>query len=351
MRLSILMPSHRDDLAAISRIAQACSWAGPEVEVIVRDNSQKPGKRSLIERFEADNFRLVFAEECEGHDNAMQALALARGDFVFFVADDDTCLDRGIAAIAAAAAAFSDDASVCGITGAYVVEEQKGSIFIRYPDVASPDVVARTFGYVGVQGPNLLFYSALRRTMIQDCWRFIEDRPFAFPFHDQVLSLLHLLAGRFVDIGRLMVAYDNLNWESAEKGANSDTAHYAAAGMDPAFGRLSWLLCAFEGAWLTLYSRYGSRHTIEQRQAIAVRWFEVMFARFAGDKRGDFGSSLGPQADLLCQKWRGLYPHVDLQALLADICDFIALSSPENARLYGQFWRSLAAESISEPGS
>jgi glycosyltransferase involved in cell wall biosynthesis len=343
MRLSILMPSHRDDRTAISRIAQACSWAGPEVEIIVRDNSQKPGKRKLIEPFQADNFRVVFAEECPAYDNAMQALTLARGDFVFYVADDDTSLDRGIAAMAAAAETFADDPSVVGITGAYVVEEQRGSIFIKYPDVDSPDVVTRSFGYIGVQGPNLLFYSAFRRTMIQDCWRFLTESPFAFPFHDQILSLLHLLAGRFVDIGRLMVAYDNMNWESAAKAAESETGYYAAAGMDPAFGRLSWLLCAFEGAWLTLYSRYGAGCSLEQRQAIATRWFQVMFARFAGDNRGNFGSSLGPQADLLCQKWRGLYPNFDLQVLLTDITDFIALHSPEKAQLYRDFWVSQAA--------
>ena len=179
MRLSILMPSHRDDRKAISRIAQACSWAGPGVEVIVRDNSEKAGKRGLIEGFQADNFRLIFADECPAEVNAMAALDLARGDFVFFVGDDDLFLDRGIAAMAAAAEKFADDASVSGITGAYVVEEQRGSIFISYPDIASPDVVKRTFGYIGLQGPNLLFYSALRRTMILDCWRFLDETPFA----------------------------------------------------------------------------------------------------------------------------------------------------------------------------
>jgi hypothetical protein len=343
MRLSILMPTHRDDRKAISRIAQACSWAGASVEVIIRDNSEKPGKRGLIEGFQAENCKIVFAEECPAAVNAMGALALAMGDFVLFVADDDTCLDRGIAAIAAAAEKFADDASVSGITGAYVVEEQRGSVFISYPDIASPDVVKRTFGYIGLQGPNLLFYSALRRTMILDCWKFLDETPFVFPFHDQVLSLVHLLEGRFVDVGRLVLAYDNMNWESVGQAADSDTSRYLAAGMDPAFGRLHWLLCAFEGAWLSLYSRYGARHSAEQRQAIAARWFEVMFARFAGDSRGNFGSTLGPQADLLCQKWRGLYPNFDLQVLLADICDFIALHSPEKAGLYRDFWQGQTA--------
>jgi glycosyltransferase involved in cell wall biosynthesis len=213
MRLSIVMPSHRDDRKAISRIAQACSWAGPGVEVIVRDNSEKAHKRRLIEGFQAENFRLIFADECSAEVNSLAALDVAQGDFVFFIGDDDLFLDRGVAAMAAAAEKFADDASVSGIAG----------------------------------------------------------------------------------------------------------------------------------TWLTLHSRYGARHSAEQRQAIAARWFEVMFARFAGDNRGNFGSSLGPQADLLCQKWRGLYPNFDLQVLLADICDFIALHSPEKAGLYRDFWQGLAS--------
>jgi len=39
MQLSILIASNRTGLLACSRIAQACSWAGPNLEVIVRDNS------------------------------------------------------------------------------------------------------------------------------------------------------------------------------------------------------------------------------------------------------------------------------------------------------------------------
>ena len=48
MQLSILLPTHRHDLLAISRIVQACSWARPDIEVIVRDNSGNAEKRDLL---------------------------------------------------------------------------------------------------------------------------------------------------------------------------------------------------------------------------------------------------------------------------------------------------------------
>ena len=55
MQLSILIPTHRNDLLACSRIAQACSWAGPKLEVIVRDNSGNAEKRNLLAQFKRDH--------------------------------------------------------------------------------------------------------------------------------------------------------------------------------------------------------------------------------------------------------------------------------------------------------
>src|SRR5664279_2467933 len=99
IRLSILIPSNRDNLTAYSRIAQACSWAGSNLEVIVRDNSGSAAKRQLLAQFERENCRIVVSEPCEAYDNWKQILQLAKGDFVFFLSDDDACFDRAIAAL------------------------------------------------------------------------------------------------------------------------------------------------------------------------------------------------------------------------------------------------------------
>ena len=43
MQLSILLPTNRHGPATIARVAQACSWASPEIQVVVRDNSGNAG--------------------------------------------------------------------------------------------------------------------------------------------------------------------------------------------------------------------------------------------------------------------------------------------------------------------
>ena len=65
MHLSILIPTHRNDLLACSRIAQACSWAGPKLEVIVRDNSGDAEKRKLLAKFQREYCHIEFAAPCE----------------------------------------------------------------------------------------------------------------------------------------------------------------------------------------------------------------------------------------------------------------------------------------------
>src|SRR3569833_2819181 len=78
VQLSILLPTHRDDLTALSRIAQACSWAGPSIEVIVRDNSGSARKRSQIAQFKRDHCTIVSAEPCGPLENFSEAMRLAR---------------------------------------------------------------------------------------------------------------------------------------------------------------------------------------------------------------------------------------------------------------------------------
>ena len=69
VKLSILFPTHRHSLLACSRIAQACSWAGPDIEVIVRDNSGNARKREMLANFQRDNCRIITVEPCEPREN------------------------------------------------------------------------------------------------------------------------------------------------------------------------------------------------------------------------------------------------------------------------------------------
>jgi len=117
IRLSILMPSNRDNLTAYSRIAQACSWAGPYLEVIIRDNSGSATKRQMLARIERENCQIIVSEPCEAVENWTQVFRLAKGDSIFFLSDDDACFDRAIAALPAIIEGIVNDHSVAGITG------------------------------------------------------------------------------------------------------------------------------------------------------------------------------------------------------------------------------------------
>jgi hypothetical protein len=341
MRVSIVIPSNRTGPAALAILLRASAWASDATEVIIRDNSGHAPKRALLETMTVANVQIIIAPPSDANENFRSAFAAARGDFVLFLGDDDIAFDRGIAALEAVAVRRVSDPGVAGITGAFILEQQNGSAVVTYGGVESEDVVARVGGYLDYQGPNLIFYSAVRRELIADVWDFFDGHPFAFPFHDQFFPLIYLLAGRFAPVPRLTFVYDNGNWDTAEAAARSDLKVYAAAGLDPAIRQLQWFLCAFEGAWIILSTRFGAAHTFEQRQLMANRWFEVMGRRFAMDRGRSYGSDLTPQATALCEKWLASGGKFSLPELLDEICGFLALISPDKAEVYRAFWDSM----------
>ena len=69
MQLSVLLPTHRHDLLACSRIVQACSFASADVEVIVRDNSCNVQKRDMLANIRHDNCKIIFADACDALQN------------------------------------------------------------------------------------------------------------------------------------------------------------------------------------------------------------------------------------------------------------------------------------------
>ncbi len=135
MQLSILIATNRKGLLACSRIAQACSWAGPNLEVIVRDNSGDAQKRTLLPHFRRDNCNIIIADPCDGLTNLSECLRLVKGEFVFLLADDDFCFDHAIASLPSVLAQCRNDPSVVGVTGAYAVEASQGSSIVSYQNL------------------------------------------------------------------------------------------------------------------------------------------------------------------------------------------------------------------------
>jgi hypothetical protein len=319
---------------------QACSWAGPNVEVIVRDNSGDAQKRDLLGRFKRDHCNIIHTEPCDGLTNFSEILRLAKGEFVFMLADDDYCFDQAIAALPPILGAVGADRSVAGVTGAYVVETAQGSGIAKYENAESDDVVARVAGFLGYNGPNILHYAPVRREIIQRIFALMNDLPCYLSFHDQITCLLYLLSGKFIRLNRLLYAYDMGVWQSAETAQKKDTDFYTAAGLDPAVNKLHWFLCGFEGATLILNSDAFPDHPRAQRQAMADRWFATMFTRFKHNPRLTYGSPWTQDADRLCAKLQASTGQLSFQTMLAEISTFIGLFSRERAQRYFEFWNA-----------
>ena len=338
MKLSILLPTYRHDLLACSRIAQACSWAGEGIEVIVRDNSGNAQKRELLAHFRRDNCKIIIVDPCDPRENFTKIIRLAKGKFIFCLADDDFCFDRAITVLPSIIDQVGKDSSVAGITGAYAVEATQGSAIINYQGLESDDVVARVAGYLNEPGPNVLFYSVLRRKMVERIFAFIGQIPFYFSFHDQILCLLYLLNGKFVRLPRLLYLYDVGVWEETESAQKLDVNFYTNAGLDPAINKLHWFLCGFEGAVLARNSDIFPDYSLAQRQAISDSWFSTMFARFKGHTRLTFGSSFAGDVEKLCAKLQVMAGSQSLDGMLTDICGVLSLFSKSGAQSYFDFW-------------
>ncbi len=344
MHLSILIPTHRSDLQACSRIVQACSWAGPNLEVIVRDNSGSPEKRSLLRQIHNEHCRIVMVDECGAIENHTEIVKLATGDYIYVVADDDFGFDRAMTSLPGLIARHANDSSVVGITGMYAIEHGNGSSIVGYDNLDAADVAARVSGYLAYQGVNVMAYSPIRRDLFLRVFDFVGAMPFPFSFHDQISCLLYLLNGKFARLRRLMYLYDVGEWETAESAQKRDLDFYNASKLDPAINKLHWFICAFEGAALIRNSSMFPNYPLAQRQAMADRWFATMFSRFTSSRRIAFDSVLSRQADQLCDKWRVSAGRLSFHDMLSDISAFIALSSKDGSQKFFDYWREFLSK-------
>ena len=341
IRLSVIMPTNRDNLTAMSRITQACSWAGPHTEVIIRDNSGSASKSRLLSQIEKKNCHIIVSDPCGPHENWWKAFEQAKGDFVLFVCDDDLCFDRGIAALPEKIEGVMEDPSVVGIVGTTVVDGARGSSIAVISNLNADDALARLAGFLRLGMSPPIFYSPVRRGVLKHTFETIHAKPFQLSFDDQLHVLLYLLQGRFVPLDRVLYCYDSSNWELFGTGQREDLKYYLNASLDPALNKLHWLLCAFEGSVLIRNLAELSSYSLAQRQDLADFWFAAMFKRFQISKREDLGSRYSADAEKLCAKWKAAAGQLSFEAILADICQFLALFSTNDATRYFAFWSNM----------
>ena len=152
----------------------------------------------MLKNFQCDHCQIISVDPCEPLENYSEILGLAKGDFVFCMSDDDQCIDRAILSLPDLIERSVHDPAVVAVTGSYALEVPQGTSIVNYKDIDSDDPATRVTGYLSYPGPNMLFYSVLRRDLAERVLRFMKAMPVYLSFHDQILCLLYLLNGKYV---------------------------------------------------------------------------------------------------------------------------------------------------------
>ena len=341
MLLSILLATNRTGLLACSRIAQACSWASLEIEVIVRDNSGDAQKREFLALCRRDYCNIVIAEPCDMRTNFSETFRLAKGEFVFVYRRRRFLLRSRHRVVAWRARSVQQgslgrrcDRSLCCRRVARDVDRQLSERRIgrrrssreRILELFRPKHLSLCADSAGNRRTRLRYHTC--------------DARFVFVSRPGYV-LLYLLNGKFVRLKRLLYLYDLGVWEVGNTAQKRDVDFYTGAGLDPAINKLHWFLCGFEGAVLVRNSNLFPDYPLALRQVIADRWFSMMFMRFKGQPRLTFESRFTGEADELCAKLWISTGQLSFQAMLTEICSLIALFSKDNAHRYHDFWSAM----------
>jgi len=341
MKFSLVIPSHRASLSALGRLLEFASLDPARFEVVVRDNSGSAQKRSLFESLDAPALKYSAVPNHGATENTLSALAAATGDFVFMMADDDWASARGLGQLHDLAVACGKDLAVAVVTGTYFVESSTASGMFRYSDLDAPDAVDRLDAYFKANGPNLLYYAAVRRDVVRFSFEFLDRLPFKFSYHDQLLSMLYLAHGQVRQIEGVAYFYDLGEWETPEKSLAKDRAIYAAAGLPADIDRIHWLLCALEGGFLLNSQLIAGRSSYDAARMTGL-WFSTMYQRFRVHRRAtEYRSNpFNDAVAKLCGKWLNL-PQANLNELLIDVSDAIQAADPNAAQRYFEFWSTI----------
>ncbi len=216
-----------------------------------------------------------------------------------------------------------------------------GSAVVDYKNIDSDDPAARVAGFLNYVGPNILHYAPIRRELVQKIFGFQRTQPFSFSFHDQTVSLLYLLNGRFVSLKRFLYLYDLGPWQENETAQQRDVSFYKDAGLDPAINKLHWFICAFEGAALIRNADVFPDYPLAQRQPIADLWFSAMAQRFRNPTRLTYDFKFTNEAGLLHAALQKTTGQMSFHQMLTAISGFMALSSPDHAQRYFEFWNGV----------
>jgi len=341
MKISLIIPTNRTSYSAIARVFEAASLDPDKFEVIVRDNSESEEKRAILGTLKSPACRVMTVPNRGGYENPAEALHEATGDFVFFFADDDWISKRGLTQLHSLAVQNAADNSVACLTGTYLIDTSTGTGFVRYKGLDSLEPAMRLASYLEANTTNLLYYSAVKRELAIFCFSFMQNLPYKFSYHDQLMSIFYLALGRVLQVEGVVYQYDLGEWETAAGSLSKDKASYVAAGLPAEYDRLHWLFCALEGA-LLLNSELLSQKVTYDRAELAEIWFNTLFARFKHHDRGsDYADGEANSSVIKLRDKCLATPHVDRSEMLLDICDLLEISDKAGAERYFTFWSTL----------
>lgn len=336
MKLSIVVPSNRTTMRIQARLLQICSLAGEDVEVVIRDNSNDPGKAEFLSKISMENCRCVMVPPCSIVENFNESLKLARGEFVILAADDDFVGEKAVVAIVQKINDVAGDQTVVGITGDYVSEELDRTTLIKYPPLDSLSVEERIRNFVDVRR-NMVVYSALRTRLCQEALDFVSNMPFDFVYRDWMYVLIMLMSGRWANIGRAICYYDFSGWGTPGAYFMRTLPAFTSVGIDPSIVHFQELLPALEGCLLAQSPLFNREASKEARSAVTRMWYARWHHQFATVQAPRIGSAAEKIAIGLREKWLRK-TDVSFSELLDDISDFMSIHNPKTGAVYKAYW-------------
>ena len=342
------MPTNRSSLSAIARVLD-CMAVGRElaaqgvpVDVIVHDNSCDPTKQAMLSQVAYDGLTYVSGTAYPGSENFLRALARSRGRYVMVAADDDVMHLPGVIAMGRAllAAQSGTQDAPAGACGTYLVDAPRALSAYAYKGLAAPSASQRLAGFFSQPGPNLIFYSAVRRDVFERFADYAGTHPVPLSFHDQMLTLMLLQAGTVVTTERVFYQYDMCNWTDSATGRATDARFVRAAGLDASLESILWVFGALEGAFLSLSPRF-SYLSADEATRFAGLWFETKFREARNDGRVPAGGS--GHATAAVQRFRAKWlaqTDADLLVLFADLVELLRDTGFARADEYFAYWNA-----------
>ncbi|MFA5041385.1 MAG: hypothetical protein WC464_07115 [Bdellovibrionales bacterium] len=339
MKLSVVIPSHNIGPRINLNLLNASLMVAEDVEVIIRDNSGNQEKRDFLSGINEKNCRIICVDECSGSENYQALLNEACGEFIFTGSDDDVISGYSIPLLRPELDKIKDDPAIIGTTGIYIVENSDKSVITSFDTFDAPAALDRFKNFLDGGKPSIFQYSPIKRDVLMNVYGYMSSLPVELSFHDWLLNCLYLMHGRMTYKPLFLCQYINNNWSSPEQCLESDAKSWRRAGLDASGIRLQWLVCAFEGASAFLVKYRKAEMSEEERMHLALYWYNhwIPMLNMSASRQAE-GARFDKQALSLIEKWKSS-AQTSLPNLLDDVAEYFALSSPEIAQRYHDFWK------------